>query len=124
MRRPALDQPANLLGERLRVVKINAVERPCLFEKLGDFNMPILRIPTPLHAYVSGQAEVNVSGTGVFEALSDLTTQHPAIFNENAVLRPFVNLFIGQDNIEDLQGTATSLKDGEKIAFVPSIARG
>ncbi|MEB2332804.1 MAG: MoaD/ThiS family protein [Anaerolineaceae bacterium] len=86
--------------------------------------MPILRIPTPLRAYVSGQAEVNVSGTGVFEALSDLTTQHPAIFNENAVLRPFVNLFIGQDNIEDLQGTATSLKDGEKIAFGPSIARG
>lgn len=82
--------------------------------------MPILRIPTPLRAYVSG--------AGVSEALSDLTTQRsvikPHLFNGNDELRPFVNLFIGQDNIEDLQGTAMSIKDGEEIAFAPSIVGG
>ncbi|GJQ52869.1 MAG: MoaD family protein [Anaerolineaceae bacterium] len=82
--------------------------------------MPILRIPTPLHAYASD--------AGVSEALSDLATQHsvikPHLFNGNDELRPFVNLFIDQDNTEDLQGIATSIKDGEEIAFVPSIAGG
>lgn len=82
--------------------------------------MPILRILAPLRAYASG--------AGVSEALSDLTTQHSVIklhlFNGNDELRSFVNLFIGQDDIEDLQGTATSIEDGEEIAFVPSIAGG
>ena len=90
--------------------------------------MPVLRIPTPLRAYTAGQSEVNVNGSNISDALIDLTTQYPAIkphlFNEGGELRPFVNLFVGENNIKDLQGINTPIQDGEKIMLIPSIAGG
>ncbi len=90
--------------------------------------MPVLRIPTPLRAYTNGQAEITVNGTSISEVLADLTNQYPTIkphlFNESGELRPFVNLFVGEHNIKDLQGVNTTIKDGEKIMLIPSIAGG
>lgn len=90
--------------------------------------MTTLRIPTPLRAYTSGKSEVVVSGANIIDALNDLTTQFPAIkphlFNEGGELRPFVNLFVGENNIKDLQGLGTPIKEGDKLMLIPSIAGG
>ena len=90
--------------------------------------MSTLRIPTPLRPYTGGKSEVTVSGVNISEALTDLTAQHPAIrphlFNEWGELRPFVNLFVGEYNIRDLQGVETPIKDDDKIMLIPSIAGG
>jgi adenylyltransferase/sulfurtransferase len=90
--------------------------------------MPVLRIPTPLRAYTNGQSEVNVRGSNISDALADLTTQYPALkphlFNEGGELRPFVNLFVGENNIKDLQGVDTPIQEGQKIMLIPSIAGG
>jgi molybdopterin converting factor small subunit len=90
--------------------------------------MTILRIPTPLRAYTSGKNEVNVTGSKISEALTDLTNQYPSIkphlFNDGGELRPFVNLFVGEHNIKDLQGLNTPIKDGDKLMLIPSIAGG
>jgi molybdopterin converting factor small subunit len=90
--------------------------------------MTILRIPTPLRAYTSGISEVNVSGKKISEALTDLTHQYPTLkphlFNDGGELRPFVNLFVGENNIKDLQGVDTPIQDGDRIMLIPSIAGG
>jgi molybdopterin converting factor small subunit len=90
--------------------------------------MPFLRIPTPLRAYTNGQSDVAVNGANISETLADLTTQYPALkphlFNDGGSLRSFVNLFVGENNIKDLQGMDTPVKDGEKIMLIPSIAGG
>ncbi len=90
--------------------------------------MPVLRIPTPLRSYTSGQSEVNVSGGKISEALTDLTQQYPTIkphiFNDGGELRPFVNLFVGENNIKDLQGVETPIQDGDRLVLIPSIAGG
>ena len=90
--------------------------------------MPVLRIPTPLRSYTSGQSEVNVRGDNISDALTDLTTQYPTIkphiFSDGGELRPFVNLFIGEHNIKDLQGVETPIKDGDRLVLIPSIAGG
>ena len=90
--------------------------------------MTTLRIPTPLRTYTGGKSEVTVSGSKIAEALTDLTTQFPAIkphlFHETGELRPFVNLFVGENNIKDLQGVDTPIKEGDKIMLIPSIAGG
>ena len=90
--------------------------------------MPVLRIPTPLRPYTNGKSEVSVGGSNVAEALIDLTTQFPTIkphlFSEGGELRPFVNLFLGENNIKDLQGVNTPVADGDKLVLIPSIAGG
>lgn len=90
--------------------------------------MPVLRIPTPLRAYTNGQSDVTVNGSNISEALTDLTSQFPPIkphlFNDGGDLRPFVNLFVGENNIKDLQGVNTVLRDSDKIMLIPSIAGG
>jgi sulfur-carrier protein len=90
--------------------------------------MPTLRIPTPLRMYTDGQTDVVVHGDDISETLTNLTTQYPSLkphlFNDDGNLRPFVNLFVGANNINDLQGMSTPVTDGEKIMLIPSIAGG
>jgi adenylyltransferase/sulfurtransferase len=90
--------------------------------------MTTLRIPTPLRPYAEGQSEITVQGLTVGEALNDLVTQYPALkkhlFAETEELRPFVNLFLGDEDIRHLQGVDTPLKDGDKLMIIPSIAGG
>ena len=90
--------------------------------------MPNLRIPTPLRTYADGQSEVIVNGRTAGEALNDLTDQYPALrphlFNSERQLRPFVNLFINEENIRDLKGPNTPIQEGDKLILIPSIAGG
>ncbi len=90
--------------------------------------MPVLRIPTPLRAYAEGKSEIPVSGTTVGEAVSDLAVRYPALkphlFKEDGDLRAFVNLFKGEDNVNELQGLQTPLSDGDRLLIIPSIAGG
>ena len=90
--------------------------------------MPVIRIPTPLRSYVNGQSEVPVRGPTVADAVEALLTQYPAmrphLTNTDGQLRPFVNLFLGEDNVRDLQGLATPLKENDRLLLIPSIAGG
>ncbi len=90
--------------------------------------MAVLRIPTPLRAYTGGESEVTVHGKDVSEAIEALVGKHPALrqhlFNGNGGLRPFVNVFKGEDNINDLQGMETSLDEEDRLIIIPSIAGG
>ena len=90
--------------------------------------MPIIRIPTPLRPYVNGQGEVPVQGKTVSQAMQDLVTQFPSfrphLYNSEGQLRPFVNLFLGGQNVKDLQGLDTPLCPDVILNLVPSIAGG
>jgi molybdopterin converting factor small subunit len=90
--------------------------------------MAVLRIPTPLRAYTGGLSEISVAGPTVSAALADLASRHPAIrphiFTESGELRPFVNLFKGEENVSDLQGLQTPLAENDRLRIIPSIAGG
>ena len=90
--------------------------------------MPILRIPTPLRSYTGGQVDVKVDGKDVAEAMEHLVHQFPTLkphlYNGDGKLRPFVNLFVGENNVKDLQGMATPLDEETRVLLVPSIAGG
>ena len=90
--------------------------------------MTNLRIPTPLRTYTGGNSEVKINGLTVSEAMDDLVTQYPDmkqhIFNEDGQLRPFINLFLGEDNIKDLQGLDTPISENQRLLLIPSIAGG
>ncbi|HEY6073783.1 MAG TPA: MoaD/ThiS family protein [Anaerolineales bacterium] len=90
--------------------------------------MATLKIPTPLRYYTAGKAEVSVTGGTVDEAMGSLLQQFPALqphlYSPEGKLRAFVNLFVGEDNIKDLQGLATPLGPDAKLRLIPSIAGG
>lgn len=90
--------------------------------------MIILKIPAPLRAYTQGQNEIPVKGRTVADAMEDLVKQHPSLhahlFNSNGEIRPFVNLFLNDENIRDLQGVQTPIHEGDLLKLIPSIAGG
>jgi adenylyltransferase/sulfurtransferase len=61
-------------------------------------------------------------------ALEDLKARYPALaphlFSGEGSLRPFVNLFLDEENVQDLQGSATPLEEGDRLLIIPSIAGG
>jgi MoaD family protein len=90
--------------------------------------MSTLRIPTPLRPYTEGQSEVQVSVNTVAEAIAELLKRYPALkphlYNDQEQLRSFVNLFVNDDDIRNLDGVQTPLKDGDRLMILPSIAGG
>ena len=91
--------------------------------------MPSIRIPTPLRTYTNGQTEVFVTGDTVEDALDNLMIIYPALrsqlFSTEGKLRPFVNLFLGEENVRDLQQEMqTNLAEGDRLLLIPSIAGG
>jgi adenylyltransferase/sulfurtransferase len=90
--------------------------------------MATIRIPTPLRAYTSGQAEVPVPGPTVGAALSELTTRYPNLkqhlYTEAGELRAFVNVFINDEDVRHLQGAETVVAEDDRLMIVPSIAGG
>lgn len=90
--------------------------------------MATIRIPTPLRAYTGGSSEIDVKGGTVGEAMDDLTRLHPSLrphlYNETGELRPFVNLFLNQEDVRQLQGASTPIREGDRLLLIPSIAGG
>jgi molybdopterin converting factor small subunit len=90
--------------------------------------MVTIRIPTPLRSYTGGQTEVQVQGKNVAEAMEALMVEYPNLrphlYNAQGQLRPFVNLFVNEENIRDLGGIETPLNEQDKLMLIPSIAGG
>lgn len=90
--------------------------------------MPTLKIPTPLRVYAQGQALVVLQGATVGEAMQSLIDQFPTLkqhlYNSDGNLRPFVNIFLGENNVKDLQGMDTPLPENAQLLLIPSIAGG
>ena len=85
-------------------------------------------IPTPLRVYADKQELVQAEGNTVGELLEDLTVKYSDLkkhlYNEDGRLRSFVNIYLNDDDIRYLDREATSVKDGDTISIVPSVAGG
>jgi len=85
-------------------------------------------IPTPLRRYTDGNGVVEVSGSSVAGALDSLLEKYPSLkkqlYTDEGKLRSFVNVYLNDDDIRYLQKTETTVKAGDTISIVPSIAGG
>lgn len=90
--------------------------------------MVTLRIPTPLRPYAEGQSEIQIDSATVGGALDELTSQYPALrkhlFTDSGELRTFVNLFVNDEDVRQLEGPRTPLQAGDRVMIIPSIAGG
>lgn len=88
-------------------------------------------IPTALRKHTDGNQHVSVAAESagtVKEALRQVTDVHPdlrdKLFDGSGKLVSFVNVFVNEQNIRDLDDEATKLNDSDEILLVPAIAGG
>ncbi len=100
-------------------------------ESIGRGLKPWLSPSSSPHPCVSsraGKSELDVTAVAAGEALDQLTAAFPELrrhlFTEQNVLRNFVNVYVGDEDIRHLDGLNTRVKDGETIMIVPAIAGG
>lgn len=87
-----------------------------------------VRIPSALQHRTGRSRSVTVAGRTVRELIDALERSHPGLrFNlchETGELRPFVNVFLGQEDIRYLQGLDTPVHDGAMVHIIHSVAGG
>ncbi|HEX3238685.1 MAG TPA: ubiquitin-like small modifier protein 1 [Solirubrobacterales bacterium] len=86
-----------------------------------------VKIPTQLRAATGGEAEVEVSGGTVGEALDAVFDAHTELrerITQDGDLRRFVNVYVSGEDIRFQQGLDTSIKDGDEVTILPAVAGG
>ncbi len=86
-----------------------------------------IEIPTPLREHTGGKSDVEVKDGTVQQALAELVTQFPAIgpkLFDKGKLRPYINIFVNDEDIRYLDEMQTAVKDGQFILLIPAVAGG
>jgi len=85
----------------------------------------LVRIPTPLRPLVGGADELELHGTTVEEVLGGLDAallEH--ILTPEGEVRQFVNIYLGADDVDTLDGLATRVGEGDILSIIPAVAGG
>jgi molybdopterin synthase sulfur carrier subunit len=90
--------------------------------------VPKVKIPTPLRKLTKDQSEVDANGSTIRDIVDDLEKQFPGfkerMCDENGVLRRFVNVYVGEEDIRFMNGLDTEVPDGESVSIIPAVAGG
>ncbi len=89
--------------------------------------MTAVRIPPTLRGEVGGARQVEADGTTVRELLEDLAAHYPALgaqLLENGGVAPFVNVYLGGEDVRTLDGLDTTVSDGQTLILLPAMAGG
>ena len=85
-------------------------------------------IPTPLRTFTGNLDAVSVDGRNVDGILRNLAETYPDLrqhlYGENGLLRSYVNVYLGDQDIRYLRKGETPVKDGDIVSIVPAIAGG
>lgn len=88
----------------------------------------LVRIPTPLRTVTKGQGELKAEAATIQELIDRLDQEYAGIkarlCEEDGNIRRFINVYVNEEDIRFLQGSATPLKAGDEISIVPAIAGG
>lgn len=85
-------------------------------------------IPTTLRLFTDHRSEIELEGSTVGEVLTLLSEEYPqtkkVLFDDDNQLRTFVNVFVNDESIKDLNDFDTELKNGDEVILIPAIAGG
>jgi len=87
----------------------------------------VVRIPPTLRGEVGGVRQVEAVGDSVREVLDDLVAQHPSLGPQilaNGGLAPFVNVYVGGEDVRTLNGLDTAVATGDTVILLPAMAGG
>lgn len=85
-------------------------------------------IPTALRQHTNNEDEVEFNARTVRDALTQLVTVYPNLkrylYADGDRLRNFINIYVNEVDMREGDGENTSLKDGDTLMIVPSVAGG
>ena len=88
----------------------------------------IVEIPSALKQYVNNQDQVEVLGNSIEEAFINLCNEYielnENLFDDNGNIRSFINIYLNDNDIRYADGMKSSIKNGDSIQIVPSVAGG
>ena len=90
--------------------------------------MATVVIPTPLRKFTHNTARLQIQANDVNGIVNELTQNFPELkrhlLDEQGNVRSFVNVFVGDDDIRNLQQGQTPVREETVISIVPAIAGG
>jgi molybdopterin converting factor small subunit len=90
--------------------------------------MATIIIPTPLRRFTNNTARLDIKADTIAKTVDELTLNFPDLkkhlLDDNGQIRSFVNIFVGNDDIRNLQHSDTVVKSDTVISIVPAIAGG
>ena len=99
----------------------------CHLAGRGSRVVTLVRIPPTLRNEVGGARQVEASGATVREVLDDLVERHPSLGTQilaDGGIAPFVNVYLGGEDVRTLDGLDTPVPDGETVILLPAMAGG
>jgi adenylyltransferase/sulfurtransferase len=112
------------LGTRFRAPFLSTSKSP----KEPD-SMPVtIEIPTAFRRFTDGAPRVDCSAATIADALNTLTSRFPELSrhvrDDSGQIRQFLNVYFNEEDIRFLGGESCTLKEGDRVLLVPSIAGG
>ena len=90
--------------------------------------MATVIIPTPLRKFTNNTARLNVQANTISDMVEKLTTDFPDLkkhlLDANGKVPSFINIFVDDDDIRNLQQEQTVVKENTTVSIVPAIAGG
>jgi sulfur-carrier protein len=89
--------------------------------------MAAVRIPPTLRAEVGGARELEADGSTVAEVIDDLIERYPPLASQllqDGELAPFVNVYLGGEDVRTRNGLDTAVSDGDQLILLPAMAGG
>jgi molybdopterin converting factor small subunit len=90
--------------------------------------MATVFIPTPLRRFTNNTSKLQVPAGNINDVIKDISHNFPELkkhlLDEGGKLRSFINIFVGDDDIRNLQQENTIVNEETVISIVPAIAGG
>jgi len=90
--------------------------------------MATVIIPTPLRKFTNNTSKLVVQANTVSDIVQKITADFPELkkhlLDANGKVPSFINIFVDDDDIRNLQQEQTAVKENTIVSIVPAIAGG
>lgn len=90
--------------------------------------MPTVRLPRHLIHQLSVPSVCRAAGSTVAEVLEDIERQFPGVrdyvVDDAGTLRPYVNIFVGEQWIRDRKGLSDQVEETDEITVMQALSGG
>ncbi len=88
-----------------------------------------VKIPSQLRSLAGGQPELSIEGVSTLkELLEKIRADSPElierILDDDAEIRRFINVYVGDEDVRFLQGLDTQVSESQVVAILPAVAGG